>query len=75
MSRYKNCCTIFIKRGFAALEKEMRINLLKNSLVLVMVALLSLPKVFGRRFIKSCQGFYVRKKDLDTQSRGMLMNE
>lgn len=37
MSRYKNCRTIFIKRGFAALEKEMRINLLKNSLVLAMV--------------------------------------
>jgi hypothetical protein len=28
-----------MKRGFAALEKEMRINLLKNSLVLAMGAL------------------------------------
>ena len=64
-----------MKRGFAALEKEMRINLLENSLVLAMVALLSLPKAFGRRFIKSVKGFYLRKKDLDTQSRRVLMNE
>jgi len=39
MSSYKNCCAIFIERGFAALEKEMRINLSKNSLVLAMWAL------------------------------------
>ena len=38
MSSHKNCCAIFIERAFAALEKEMRINLLKNSLVLVVVA-------------------------------------
>jgi hypothetical protein len=64
-----------MKRGFAALEKEMRINHLKNSLVLAMGALLSLPKAFGRRFIKSCMGFYLRKKDLDTPSGRVLMNE
>jgi hypothetical protein len=37
MSSFKNCCAIFIERGFAALEKEMRINLLKNSLLFAMV--------------------------------------
>jgi hypothetical protein len=64
-----------MKRGSAALKKEMRINLLENSLVLAMGALLSLPKTFGRRFIKSCKGFYLRKKDLDTPSWRVLMNE
>jgi hypothetical protein len=75
MSSHKNCAVVFIERGAAALENEMRINLLENSLVLAMGALLSLPKAFGRRFTKSCKGFYVRKKDLDTQSRRVLMNE
>ena len=64
-----------MKGGFATLEKEMCINLLENSLVLAMKALPSLPKAFGKRFIKSYKGFYVRKKDLDTRSRGVVMNE
>jgi hypothetical protein len=61
--------------GFAALEKEMQINLLKNSLLLATGALVSLPSPFGSRFINSCKGFYLRKKDLDTPSRCVLMNE
>ncbi len=57
-----------MKRGFAALEKGMRISLLKNALVL------SMRGSFQDR-IESCEGFYLRKKDLDTPPGRMLVNE
>lgn len=57
-----------MKRGFAAPEEEMRISLLKNALVLTM------GSSFQDR-IESCEGFYLRKKDLDTPPGRMLVNE